>query len=259
MSKSDSSPLENWIRELETFGRKLQSHAKALLAANDDPFVQRDQIERVAKTIAESDLQSLQAPSEVKESVDSACVEATAEFWQQFSAAAQECGWALHGTTDRRLVSRAYFVELKGDVVTVDGIPGKHSPCVPVLIETLKPYIDKLATDQQSLQGFVEILAQAYDTLGGKGDMNLEAVFRQTVMLSQLPAFWSLMDPAKFQALPRPVFRCRLSNVLEQGVRPKDGREIRLTPSLSRKDVWELFSPAEGHVVQVGRIGFQKN
>jgi hypothetical protein len=54
------------------------------------------------------------------------------------------------------------------------------------------------------------------------------------------------------------MFRCRLSAVLAENVKPTHGRELRLTPTVTRKDVWEVFSPTEGRVVQVGRLAFIK-
>lgn len=258
MNKSDDSPLIRWARDLDAFGRKLQSHSKALLAAEENPFSQREQLERVAKTLTECGVQAFQPPADVKDDIDTACIEATAEFWQHFSASATDHGWELHGSTDRRLVARAFFVELKGDVVNVDGLPGRHSPHTPTLIQALKPQIDVLPIGQKQLQEFVDLLSEAYDNLGGQGDVSIESVFRQAVIVSQSPAFWAIVDPSKFQPLPRPAFRYRLSLALEQGIKPRDGREMRLSPTVNRKDVWEVFSSAEGHVVQVGRIGFYK-
>jgi hypothetical protein len=54
------------------------------------------------------------------------------------------------------------------------------------------------------------------------------------------------------------MFRRRLSAILAENVKLADGRELRLTPTVTRKNVWELFSPAEGRVVQVGRLVFIK-
>lgn len=258
MSKPDPSPIERWASEIESLSKKLHAHAKSTMAAGDDPFAQREHIDRTDKTLSTINLGSLKAPTDLRTSIDTACVEARAEFWQRFCSAAKDAGWQVHGSTERRLVAYAFFVELKDDTVVIDGVPGKHSPHVPAVIRTLKLHIDSLTTDKGALQQFTDILGEAYDALGGQGEVPIEAVFRQCVLLVQPATFWATVEPSRFQALSRPMFRCRLSTVLAENVRPADGRELRLTPTVNRKDVWELFSPAEGRVVQVGRIAFFK-
>ena len=108
------------------------------------------------------------------------------------------------------------------------------------------------------MKQFCEILAQAYDAAGGQGDVPIEAVFRQAILLLQPATFWATIDASKFQCLSRATFRSRLSAILADNVKSSDGREMRLTPTVTRKDVWELLSPAEGRVVQVGRLAFVK-
>ena len=132
MNKPVPTPREQWAGDLESLSKKLQSHAKAILAAGDDPFAQREQIERTARTLSEVDTNRLKAPDALRKVVDTQCVEARAEFWQQFCASAQTAGWEVHGSTDRRLVSRAIFVELKNDMVTIDGAPEDILPTCPV-------------------------------------------------------------------------------------------------------------------------------
>jgi hypothetical protein len=122
------------------------------------------------------------------------------------------------------------------------------------VIAALKPHIGPLDTDRALLQRFIDMLAEAYGVLGGQGDVPVEAVYRQCVFLAQPAGFWANVEPSKFQPLSRPMFRCRLSAILAENLKPADGRELRLTPTVTRKDVWELFSPAEGHVVQVARL-----
>jgi hypothetical protein len=258
MSQAEPTPLERWASEIEAVSKRLQSPAKVLLAGGTDPFVHRDMIHQLGKILADVNLESLKAPAEVRKAVETACVEARAEFWQRFCVAANDAGWEVHGSTERRLVARAFFLELKNDAISIEGVPGKHSPHVPAVIESLKPHIGLLATDKRSLQRFSEILAEAYGILAGQGEVPVEAVYRQCVLLVQPAGFWANVDQSKFQTLSRPMFRCRLSAVLAESVKPADGRELRLTPTVTRKDVWELFSPAEGRVVQVGRLAFIK-
>ena len=148
MSKTDVSPVERWQGDLDALSKKLHAHAKAIQSGADDPFVLRDQIEKVDKTFRDVALESLKAPADLRKSVETACVEASAEFWQRFSSAAKEAGWDVHGSTERRLVARAIFVELKNDVVTIDSLAGKHSPNVAAVITALRPQVDSLATDK---------------------------------------------------------------------------------------------------------------
>lgn len=258
MPLDKSNPTDRWVIEFETFGKKLQALAKAAASAEGDAFAIRELLERVDKTLSDTNLNTLKAPQDLRKSIETACIEATAEFWQRFCAAAKELGWETHGSTERRLIARSCFVELKNDIVTIEGAPGKHTPQVSAVVELLKPVLAGVAIDKKGLQEFVEVLAQAYDNLNAQGEVPIEAVFRQCVLLIQPATFWANIEASKFQALSRPLFRCRLSAILVDNIRPADGRDLRLTPTVNRKDVWELFSPAEGRVVQVGRIAFVK-
>ncbi|MBX3451328.1 MAG: hypothetical protein KF777_17300 [Planctomycetaceae bacterium] len=258
MSQTEPTRIERWATEIEGVSKKLHAHAKALLASGDDPFVQREQIERADKTLAETGLDSLKAPADIRKAIETACVEGIAEFWQKFDAAANNAGWEVHGSTERRLVARAFFVELKNDAVLIEAMPGKHSPHVPAVLAALKPHITSLSGDKASLQRFCDMLVEAYAVLGGQGDVSIEAIYRQCILLVQPAGFWANVEASKFQPLSRPIFRCRLAAVLAENVKPADGRELRLTPTVTRKDVWEVFSPAEGRVVQVGRLAFTK-
>lgn len=258
MSQTEPTPIERWATEIEGISKKLHALAKALLASGGDPFAQREQIERSDKTLAEIRLDSLKAPADLRKAIETACVEGTAEFWQKFGAAALDAGWEVHGSTERRLVARAFFVELKNDTVVIEAVPGKHSPHVPAVLAALKPHLSSVTNDKASLQRFCDMLAEAYAVLGGQGDVSIEAVYRQCVLLAQPAGFWANVEASKFQPLSRPIFRCRLAAVLAENVKPADGRELRLTPTVTRKDVWEVISPAEGRVVQVGRLAFTK-
>lgn len=258
MPTSEPTPLERWVNEIETVSKKLHAEAKAVLACGDDPFAQRERIERVDRALATINLESLKADVGIRQAVEKACVEASAEFWQRFCSAATAAGWDVHGTTERRLVAKAFFVELKNNAVVIDGVSAKHSPHVPAVMAALKPRVDALTAAKDSLQHFVDILTEAYGILGGEGEVPIESIFRQCVLAVQPASFWASVDPAKLELLTRPMFRCRLSAILAENVKPADGRELRLTPTVTRKDVWEVFSPAEGRVVQVGRLAFLK-
>jgi hypothetical protein len=256
MTQTNPKAIERWANDIETFSKKLHAHAKSILDSGDDPFAQREHVERVDKTLSEITPESLKASVDVRKALEANCVEETAEFWQRFCAAATEAGWEVHGTTERRLLARAFFVERKNDAIVIESVSGKFSPHTPAIIAAIKPYIAPLAADKASLQRFSDMLAEAYTLLGDQGEVPVETIYRQCVMLSQPQGFWANVEPSKFQPLSRPMFRCRLSAILADDVKATDGREIRLTPTVNRKDVWELFSQAEGRVVQVGRLAF---
>lgn len=255
MAEIDRTQFEQWASSLESLSKQLRTNAKAILTSGDDPFVCRQHMDRASKLLGEIDL--LKRLPELQRFIGKECLEATAEFWQRFCSAANDVGWEVCGSTERRLVSRAFIVELKDEIVSVDGVPGRHSPHVPALINTLKPHIDRLSESYGSLQQFADLLARAYDSLGGHGDIGVETVFRQCVVLMQPSTFWTNVEQSKFKSFPRPAFRYLLSTMLAENTRAADGRELRLTPTVNRKDVWELFSPAEGRVVQVGRLAFK--
>ena len=256
MSQTEPTPIERWASEIESVSKKLHADARAILACRDDPFAQRQRIDGVDKTLTTINLESLKAPANIRNAVDTACVEASAEFWQRFCSAAKEAGWEVHGSTERRLVAYAFFVEIKNDTVIIDEVSGKYSPHVSTVIGALKPHIETLTINKGDLQRFSAILAEAYDVLGGQGEVPIESVFRQCLLAVQPTSFWLTVEPSKLQPLTRPIFRRRLSAMLAENVKLADGRELRLTPTVSRKNVWELFSPAEGRVVQVGRLAF---
>lgn len=257
MSESDNTLGKNWASSLELLSKKLRANAKAI-TASDDPFVHREQINRAAEALEEMGGTLMSGLPDLRRLIEKECIEASAEFWQRFSSAANDAGWEVCGSTERRLVARAFIVELKNETVSIDGITGRYTPNVTKLIQILEPHISGLSANYGSLQQFADMLAQAYDWLGGSGDVAIETVFRQCVFLMQPATFWSSMERAKFKEFPRPAFRYLLSALLAENTKTADGREVRLTPTVNRKDVWELFLPAEGHVVQVGRIALLK-
>src|SRR5262249_12701586 len=153
------TPYSRWAAELDAAGKKLQAQAKAALAAVDDPFAQRDALDRAAKGGSGIDAALLSGPPDLRKAVAPTCLEAVAEFWERFGQAGAAAGWEVHGTTQRRLVARAYFVELKDDVVLIDGIPGKHSPHVPGLVRILTPHLHNLGVGKDELQQFCDVIA----------------------------------------------------------------------------------------------------
>src|SRR5713226_8334326 len=134
MAETDRTQLEQWASNLESLSKQLRTHAKAILTSADDPFACRQHIDRASKLLGENDL--LRVLPELQRSIEKECLEETAEFWQRFCSAANDVGWEVCGSTERRLVSRAFIVELKNEAVSVDGLSGRYTPHVPALIQT---------------------------------------------------------------------------------------------------------------------------
>lgn len=256
MAKEQAKAIDRWASDLEALGKRLLAHAKAVSAAGADPFASRENCGRVDRTLDDIDVARLRAPADVRKAIEAQCVEGIAEFWQAFGDAAKGHGWEIYGATDRRLIARAFFIELRNDSVSVDGVPPKLTPYIPAIVGAIKPLVEGLAISKEALQEFTNLLADAYEAAGGAGEVSVESVYRHCVMLQQSAQFWATGEASRFHPLSRPVFRYRLSAILAENMRSTSGRELRLTPTVNRKEIWEVFSPTEGRVVQVGRMSF---
>lgn len=259
MSEPQVTSLDDWGKELGAIGKQLQTYARAAQKQLPDPFARRNVLDRTNEALAKAGLEKLTVPKALRDSLNNDCIKQTAEFWQTFATAAQSQGWPIVGTTNRRLVARGVFVELKGDSVSVEGLPGRTTPYVPGLVDKMKPLIAQLQPDKKGLPDFMDLLARAYDDLDGAGkELSVVRVFRNAAILMQTASFWSTMDPKTFHPLSRPMFRARMANILEEGTRTKDGRGLRLGTTVNPKEAWEVFSPTEGHVIQIGRLALTK-
>ena len=254
MSDNSANELLRYGELLAKIGRRLQTQSKAVAQAGGDPFMQRKALEAANATLDELGIKAERPSSETMKSIDEQCVRCVAEFWDEFMKQAKSNGWEVHGSTGRRLVSRGFFVELSGSGVHVDDFPGTHTPFVPRLIEQLKPAVNSLIETGSNVGQFTNSLIAAYEDAGGAGEISLERIYRGAMLNSQRPSFWKNSDVKMFQPLTRPMFRARLSRLLAGNAAIAGGRTVRLGTTTDRRDAWEIFSDAEGRVIQVGRL-----
>lgn len=258
MSKDDLTGLGGWGIRLESIGKRLQDLGGRIQKTSIDPFRKKTLIESADKFLSEVGFENLRPGADIYTSIEGACRVESAEFWSRFSEAASLEGWSIHGTTARRLLARAIFVTMKSDEVFVEGIAQGLSPHVPALISVLKPLVAKTVSSQQELMKFLGLVERAWEIFGAKGEVPLETIYKQVFLLYQGNLFWDSIEPQKFQHISRPLFRNRLSTILERNICSRKGRSIRFGTTLNPKEAWEIFSQAEGRVVQVGRITFEE-
>jgi hypothetical protein len=256
MAKDNARRQEDWVEALDRAGRSIAAAVKRAHDLPEDPFKRRHEVEAIRNSLSDHSLGNLGPPQRVLDDLTGECAQLAAEFWQRFGEGCSALGWELHGSTSRRMLCRGIIVELKGESVTVEGIAEAHSPHVPALVESLKPEVAMVAPDAFDAAGFMSQLVTCYDRLPGSGaERGLEDVYRTLLWIVQKPAFWRSLDPKQFVRFTRPMFRARLTEALRQGLKSGDGRVVQLGTTTQPRDAWEVFSPGEGRVVQVGRLG----
>ena len=188
--------LEDWGKQLGAVGKRLQAYARTLQKPPPDPFARRSLLDRTNEGLLKSGFGAFVASAVLRTPLENDCVRQTAEFWQTFDAAAKAEGWHIAGSTNRRLVARGVFLELKGETVSLEGLSGQDTPYVPALVEKMKPLVAKLQPEKRAMAAFLDLLARAYDDLGGAGrELPVEKIFRTAVLLLQPESFWSNMEP----------------------------------------------------------------
>ena len=246
-----------WVEEIDNLGRTLKDLASGCRHLPSNPFQARAFIDVHVTTLKKRGLEGL-LPSPLmqqRQTLQDACTLHVAEFWKNLAEACTQEGWELHGTTSRRLFCRGPFIELKNETVLVEGISATLTPYVPDLKNALKAHAEQLLPARLEMPAFMEQLAKAYGRVASQTtERPIEEVYRQWVLLAQKPAFWCNLDVKLFTPLGRAIFRARLTEALRAGQRTADGRELRLGTTTQAKEAWELFSPGEGLVVQMGRL-----
>ena len=259
MAKNNPSPAPDWADDLLSLGRSIQAAIRKLGKLPEDSFRRRDELEAIAHTLSSLGLERLAPPKGIRDELSARCTQLTAEFWQQFSVACQKMDWSLHGTTSRRLLCRAIFVELKGEAVAVEGIAGTLTPDVPTLVERLKPEVENVLPKNFNLKDFITHVVHAYDRQAGASvERPIEDVYRASVLFCQKQGFWRTLDASQLVAMTRPMFRARLTEWLRLGLKTADGRALQFGTTSESRDTWELYSPGEERVVQVGRLGLAR-
>jgi hypothetical protein len=255
---SDPMELVTLSKSLVDKAKSLSAIAKDIAKVSDDPFVARKKLRSVEERLRKL---SFDIPSELAkriEELDADCTIREAEFWNDLSALCESHKWSLDGSTSRRLIQRGIFIELKRSRVVIDELLIETSPYVPSLERQLEDAIAAMQLSNAHPARFLDLVADAYDYLGGNSGRTIEDVFKIFVMRGQKQTFWKCPSGATFSESTRPRFRAQLSAALASGVSCSDGREISFGTVINSESAWEMYSPGEGRVVQIGRISFSE-
>jgi hypothetical protein len=250
---NSQSATSDWASRLAAASGVLKAASQLAGHPPEDPFQVRRDLRNITEKLKELKLETLLPPPEWMQRVEIECTRLKAEFWNQLAGACTQRGWELHGTTNRRLINQSLFIEAVDEGVNIETLPPLTTFHVPTVLQQLDPLINSFAASRQEPRQFVEVLQRALDSLGG-GERSLEEVYRGVVVQSQKPAFWKTVNPQQFVRITRPQFRALLAQVLQTGQRTPDGRELRFGTTVQAKEAWEVYSPGEGRVVQVGRL-----
>jgi hypothetical protein len=245
--------IANWVASIGAAYNLVRQGVKLSTHLPDDPFTARKAILSMGEKLKARHLDMLSPPPELMHQLESECVREKAEFWDQLGHACAARSWEIQGTTSRRLLNRGLFVEAQEEGVSIENLPVQTFH-VPSLLKALEPVVDTLVPSGHDPQQFLDLVAQAYDSLGGGGEQSLEEIYRTVVWNSQKASFWKSLNPTQFVRVTRPQFRSRLTQTLQLAQRTSDGRELRFGTTVQTKEAWEIYSPGEGRVVQVGRM-----
>lgn len=254
----DSKDLASLSKALGEKAKSISAIAKEIAKAPADPFAARKKFQSVEEKLRKLSLDVAPELTKRIEELDASCTIREAEFWNDLSTLCKQRNWELVGSTDRRLIQRGIFVELKRGRVVIDELLIESSPYLPAVERQLEDSIEAMQLSYDRPGRFLDFLAQAYDALPGASERSLEDVFRMFVLRSQKGAFWKCPSAATFSLSPRPKFRAQLSAALASGGSCSDGREISFGTVISSESAWEMYSPGEGRIVQVGRVSFSE-
>jgi hypothetical protein len=247
------SATSEWASRLAAASSVFKAASQLAGHPPEDPFRVRRDLQNLTENLKELKLETLLPPPEWMQRIEVECTRLKAEFWDQLAGACTQRGWELHGTTNRRLINRGLFVEAEDEGINIETLPPLTTFHIPAVLQQLDPVVSGLAASRQEPKQFLEVLQRALDSLGG-GERSLEDVYRGVVVQAQKPAFWKTVNPQQFVRITRPQFRALLAQVLQTGQQTPDGRELRFGTTVQAKEAWEIYSPGEGRVVQVGRL-----
>lgn len=247
-------PSLKYLKNLEAVGKLGRDAARRLGDGERDPFVRRKILSKVA-----AEVEALGIPKstamQALELAEQECLRCRAGFWDDFAIECANRGWRLVGSTGRRMIQEGVFIEVDGDEVKVSETGASLATYAPSVARALATEVQEVERFCKESKRFVDQLAVAHDAVPGDQEKPLEAVYRQYVMVVQKPGFWRTLLPAQFTRISRPMFRAALTAVMEQGLRARDGRVPRFGTALAG-EYWEVYSPGEGRIVQVGRLSF---
>lgn len=259
MSKSGDQKKPQWLESLGSRAKTELTVWRSLSTLPSDPFKAREAVSRSKIALQRDGCDVPEQIDELLKDIEGRCVVAEAEFWDAFSAGCADRGWQLEGTTARRFLCRGIPMHLQAGTVSVDELGLSFTPIAGEVLLALEPYVLELVPSDFNPRGFLDLLAAAYDqipTAGASVEKPIEAVYRTVVVMSQKPVFWKTLSTARFIRLSRPSFRARIAAILETNIVPTDGRAVRFGTTVIPSQAWEIYSPGEGHFVQVGRIAF---
>lgn len=244
-----------WSDDLSSLAAALGVTQKQLRTLSPDPFTALKQLDLVSRHLAGIGVNSVATIEVVRQKIENECLTLETQFWGILSEACRNMGWDLFGSTNRRLVNKAVFILMEGQTVRIEGADSGYTPFVPSVMTALSNQLQGLQGSGAELKAFLAVIAKAYDALPRIGQAcSLEALFRQCVLEAQKPSFWRNPSTKSFTALTRPMFRYRITQLLQSGLSTPDGRSISLGTTTMSKDVWELYSPGEQRIVQAGRL-----
>ena len=182
---------------------------------------------------------------------------ALSEFWNAFGQACQQRGWTIHGSTDRRLLETGIFVELRKGAIVVEELGLSLPPDAQAVADAMAPHLADTKMWEQKARDFGTLIEEAYEAVPGTRERSLESVYRAALFGMQKGTFWRAPSAERITLMSRPAFRAGLTALIASGARTASGKVVRFGSSLSASDSWELFSPGEGRVVQVGRLSLE--
>jgi hypothetical protein len=250
--ETTASALDLYLQRLDALGKIGRDIARKVSKAERDPFVASALLQRGVK---EAEALGLPAPlaSDAISNLDRECLDLRTGFWDALAKACKREGWSLVGTTARRMLADGILIELKGDEVLLPDTGQTLTPFAPRVITALAAEVSTLAAWKKEPDKFMALLVEAYEKVPGAQERPLELVFRAALWLHQKPAFWRTLQPSHYSRLSRASFRAGLAALMASGTKTKDGRSPRFGTAVSGT-YWEVFSPGEGQIAQVGRI-----
>ena len=248
---NEDGERETWLASLERRAKHLTMAAKTIRTNLENPFVCREAAARLTRELAVPD--SLEVPARCQRNWEENCQVFKATFWDRLGRACAARGWEVYGVTARRLICRGIFVEQQENEVRLEGESKRLTPVVEDLMKRLEVLSATLVPRNFAPESFLRLLADACSAVPGEGARSLEQVYRACVSIGQKPSFWKYGLSEDFEPLSRMAFRARLSAVLDGPLEGLDMR-LQLETTINKAQAWEVYSPGEGRVVQVGKL-----
>ena len=169
-------------------------------------------------------------------------------------------GWKVDGQWPVLYVERAIEVRFREDGQDLSIGGDRLATLASKQIRSeLARRVKALVPPKFSPREFLKQLAMAYDKLSTARmtQVPILEIYRQFVLTTQAPRFWTDARRQRFTELSAEQFRARLTRCLAQSlVADSAGRRLRLLPPIEPSDAMFLYEPAERRFCWVGRIEF---